>query len=253
MIPKRELTQEQTEEIQALRGRLSADEVKKHFGIGSSRLYRIWGEDTADSITQKALPPRPPAQTANHITQEALPPTDLPPPAHHGVLPHGETLTIEDFYKRLEGLETRAEQSTRLLMEVMAQLVHNNKLEEERYKLEEEREEERSELEEKREEETWMDIQKWTYLSIAAILLWKIVGATWKQCAPAVQEQIATPAVQEQTAATWSRAFGRKQLLQNRHGNRLQKRRSAALPVQVVLGTSKGLRQRTQEVRLGVV
>ena len=78
-------------------------------------------------LLQNALPP---AQTADHITQKALPPIDLPPPAHRSVLPHGETPTIEDFYKRLEGLEARAEQSTGLLMEVMAQLVHNNELEE---------------------------------------------------------------------------------------------------------------------------
>ena len=59
-------------------------------------------------------------------------------------------------------------------MEMMAQLVHNNELEEERDELEEEREEEREELEEEREEETRMEIQKvgqtvqkWTYLSIA--------------------------------------------------------------------------------------
>ena len=87
----------------------------------------------------------------------------------------------------------------------MAQLVHNNELEEERDK----REEEREELEEEREEETRMEIQKvgqtvenWTYLSIAAILVWKIVGATCKQRAPTVQEKTA---VQEQTAAPRSK------------------------------------------------
>ena len=63
-------------------------------------------------------------------------------------------------------------------MEVMVHLVHNNELEEERDELEEEREKEREE----REEETRKDIrkvgqtvQKWTYISIAAILVWKIV------------------------------------------------------------------------------
>ena len=63
-------------------------------------------------------------------------------------------------------------------MEVMAQLVHNNELEEER-------DEEREEREEEREEETRKDIrkvgqtvQKWTYISIAALLVWKIVGTT---------------------------------------------------------------------------
>ena len=47
MIPKRELTQEQIEEIQALRGRLSAGEVKKRFGIGSTRLYKIWRDEAS--------------------------------------------------------------------------------------------------------------------------------------------------------------------------------------------------------------
>ena len=90
-------------------------------------------------------------------------------------------------------------------MEVMAQMVHNKELEEERDELEEEREEERGELEEEHEEETQMEIQKvrqtvqkWTYISIAAILIWKIVGAIWKQSGPAIQEETA---VQEQTAA----------------------------------------------------
>ena len=182
MIPKRELTQKQIEEIQALRGRLPADEVKKRFGIGSSRLYKIWRDETADRVTQKALP------SGDHITRAVDRVTaHLPPPAHGGVLPNGEIPTVKDFYNRLEGLEARVEQSTRLLMEVMAQLVHNNELEEERDKLEEERE-----------EETCMDTaQKWAYSSIAAILIWKMVGATWKQCAPAVQEQNCRPKDQE--------------------------------------------------------
>ena len=90
MIPKRELTQEQIEEIQALRGRLTADEVKKRFCIGSSRLYKIWRD------AQKALPDRVTA--------------DLPPPARRGDAPR-------------RNLGAKMEQSRRLLMEVMAQLV----------------------------------------------------------------------------------------------------------------------------------
>ena len=42
MPPKRELSQGQIEEIRALRGQLSAAEAKKRFGIGSTRLYKIW-------------------------------------------------------------------------------------------------------------------------------------------------------------------------------------------------------------------
>ena len=39
MFPKQELSQEQIEEIRALRDQLPAAEAKKRFGIGSSRLY----------------------------------------------------------------------------------------------------------------------------------------------------------------------------------------------------------------------
>ena len=60
MIPKRELSQEQIEEIRALRGRLSADEIKKRFGIGSTRLYKIWRDK---SPQQPANPPPPPPYT----------------------------------------------------------------------------------------------------------------------------------------------------------------------------------------------
>ena len=147
------------------------------------------------------------------------PPPLLAPPVRRStqnLLPYGGVAkqqqapgpTVEDFYRRLEGLESRAEHSTRLLVEVLAQLARNNELEEERDELEEEREEEAQ-------TETRMDIQKvgqmvetaqkWTYLALAAILVWKVVGATWKQCAPAaehnVQKQTAAPAVQEQTSA----------------------------------------------------
>ena len=86
-----------------------------------------WG-DCRPRYTESPAP-------ADRITENA----DLPQPAHHGVLPHGEIPTIRDFYKRLEGLKAQVEKSTRLLIEVMAQLVHNKELEEEHKELEEER------------------------------------------------------------------------------------------------------------------
>ena len=80
MIPKRELTQEQTEEIQALWGRLPADEVKKRFGIGSSRLYKIWRDETA---AQKALPRplRRPRYTGRRPRYRERPAPHRPPSA----------------------------------------------------------------------------------------------------------------------------------------------------------------------------
>ena len=173
MIPKRELTQEQIEEIQALRGRLSAGEVKKRFVIGSTRLYKIWRDVE-------------PAQNVLLYGKTAQ--TPIP--------------TVEDLYKRLEGLEARAEQSTRLLVEVMPQLVHNNEQEEERDELEEE-------CEEEAQTETRMDIQKvgqivetaqkWTHLSLAGILVWKVVRATLERRKPAAEHDAVQQ--QKQTAA----------------------------------------------------
>ena len=55
------------------------------------------------------------------------------------------------------------------------------------------------------------------------------------------------------TPSTWSRALGHRQLLQNRHGNRPQRRRFAVLRVRVVLGASKGIRRRAREACLGIV
>ena len=177
MPPKRELSQGQIEEIGALQGQLSAGEAKKRFGIRSTRLYKIWREESG-------VAPQQPADPAQNI---------LP---YGGVAKQQQAPapTVEDFYRRLEGLESRAERSTRLLVEVLAQLVHNNELEEERDELEEEREEEAQ-------TETRMDIQKvgqmmeTIYLSLAAILIWKVVGATWKRYTPEhnVQEHAAAP------------------------------------------------------------
>ena len=97
------------------------------------------------------------------------------------------------------------EQSTRLLMEVMAQLVcmeeERSELEEERKEAGEECEEVHEEPEEVREEKTLMSVREigqtmesavqWytVVLPIAAILAW-----TWKNRAePAAQEQVAVP------------------------------------------------------------
>ena len=44
MPPKRELTAHQIREIKALHGQLPAAEVRKRFGIGTNRVYKIWQE-----------------------------------------------------------------------------------------------------------------------------------------------------------------------------------------------------------------
>ena len=44
MPPKRDLTEHQIREIKALHGQLPAAEVRKRFGIGTNRVYKIWQE-----------------------------------------------------------------------------------------------------------------------------------------------------------------------------------------------------------------
>ncbi|MEW8688360.1 MAG: hypothetical protein AB2556_21320, partial [Candidatus Thiodiazotropha sp.] len=113
--------------------------------------------------------------------------------------------TVENFYKRLEGLESQAKQSTRLLVEVLAQLAQCDNTQ---YAFLDELEDVAKELattvsqradaleEEARhkQRETRMDLQKvgqmvelaqkWTYISIAAIFVWKVIGAAWKRSTP---------------------------------------------------------------------
>ena len=188
-LPNENCPRGRKKEIRALRGRLSAAEAKKRFGIGSTRLYKIWRDDAPQQPPPLLAPP------VFRCAQNLLP---------YGGVAKAPGPTVEDFYKRLEGLESRAEHSTRLLVEVLAQLARNNTQDAFLDELEEEREEEAQ-------TETRMDIQKvgqmvetaqkWTYLSLAAILVWKVIGATWKQCAPAaehnVQEHAAAPPPQE--------------------------------------------------------
>ena len=114
MIPKQELSQEQTEEIRALQGQLPAAETKKRFGIGSMRLYKIWRDESPQQPTN---PPPPESRSA----QSLLP--------YGGVATQQQQAprsTVEDFYERLEGLESNAEHSTRLQEEVLAQLDRND-------------------------------------------------------------------------------------------------------------------------------
>ncbi|MEW8333912.1 MAG: hypothetical protein AB2692_23480 [Candidatus Thiodiazotropha sp.] len=108
--------------------------------------------------------------------------------------------TVEDFYKRLEGLESKAEQSTRMLTEVLAsqrdQDVFVNELGDAVKEPTITGSQRADALKEARDEqtETRMDLQKveqmvetaqrWAYISLAAILVWKVVGATWKRCTP---------------------------------------------------------------------
>ncbi|MEW8688727.1 MAG: hypothetical protein AB2556_23165, partial [Candidatus Thiodiazotropha sp.] len=112
--------------------------------------------------------------------------------------------TVEDFYKRLEGLESKAEQSTRMLTEVLVEVLASqrdqdvfvNELGDAVKELTITGSQRADALKEARDEqtETRMDLQKveqmvemaqrWAYISLAAILVWKVIGATWKRCMP---------------------------------------------------------------------
>ena len=168
MSPKRELSLEQIQEIRALRDKLPAAEAKKRFGIGSTRLYKIW--------------------------RDAEPSGPLEPAGPQSLLP---APTVEDFYNRLGRLESRAEQATGLLVEVLAVLSElaqhddSDLLDE----LQEEIEETAEEVQETQDEqaETRMDIQEmakttqtWIYISTAVLVAWKVAVHTWNQCTPAL-------------------------------------------------------------------
>ena len=105
MSPKRELSLDQIQEIRALRDKLPAAEAKKRFGIGSTRLYKIWRD-----AEPSGGGPLEPVQAE---LQSLLPSRAAAP-------------TVEDFYNRLGRLESRAEQATGLLVEVLAQLAQHD-------------------------------------------------------------------------------------------------------------------------------
>ena len=49
MPPRQAFSPDQIQEIRGLRGKMSAAEVEKTFGIGSDRLYKIWKSSEDDS------------------------------------------------------------------------------------------------------------------------------------------------------------------------------------------------------------
>ena len=54
MPQKKVLSQEDIEEIEKLRGKISPQEARKRFGIGTTRLYRIWDNAIGrDSVVEK--------------------------------------------------------------------------------------------------------------------------------------------------------------------------------------------------------
>ena len=192
MPPKRELSQEQVQEIRSLRGQLPAAEAKKRFGIGTTRLYKIW----------RSCPPR--HEVASPVILRA---PSLAGPPGAGALASGSRVkpTVVDFYNRLDRLEARVEEASRLLVQALAQLPKDDDSDLLEELLADEQQEIAEQLRETRHEqaETRMDLQKvgqvvetaqnWAYISIAAVFVWKVVAATWNRCTPPTPRQESQP------------------------------------------------------------
>ncbi|KAK3781648.1 hypothetical protein RRG08_029310 [Elysia crispata] len=187
MPTKRELSPEQVEEIHSLRGQLPAAEVKKRFGIGTTRLYRIWRD--GDSPTAGALdppldPPLAGPLAGSLVKASPLAGAPAGPPAEP---------TAADFLDRLDRLEARVEEASRLLVQALAQLPKDDDSDVLEELLVDEQQEIAEQLRETRHEqaETRLDLQKvgqavetaqnWAYISIAAVLVWRVFAATWNR------------------------------------------------------------------------
>ena len=203
MPTKRELSPEQVEEIHSLLGQLPAAEVKKRFGIGTTRLYRIWrdGDSPAAGALDPPLDP-PLAGPLSGSLVKASPPAG--PPARVFAEPPAEP-TAADFLDRLDRLEARVEEASRLLVQALAQLPKDDDSDVLEELLVDEQQEIAEQLRETRHEqaETRLDLQKvgqavataqnWAYISIAAVLVWRVFAATWNRGTPRQNPQPQKP------------------------------------------------------------
>ena len=71
MPPAKKLSAEEIREIVAVRGKESPASIRKRFGIGTTRLYRIW-KDAAAIEPKKAVEPKQAAETETEQTSELL-------------------------------------------------------------------------------------------------------------------------------------------------------------------------------------
>ena len=158
MPSKRELSPEQIQEIRSLRGQLPAAEAKKRFGIGTTRLYKIWRDGTSPlpralagtpagaldpplagalaGASAGALAGAPAGPLAGSLVK-ASPLARVfagPPAGPLAKLPDAGGSRVEsqnynrmgptaaDFLGRLDRLEARVEEASRLLVQALAQL-----------------------------------------------------------------------------------------------------------------------------------
>ncbi|KAK3787929.1 hypothetical protein RRG08_008948 [Elysia crispata] len=219
MPSKRELSPEQVQEIRSLRGQLPAAEAKKRFGIGTTRLYKIWRDGTSPlaGTPAGALDPplagAPAGPLAGSLVK-ASPLAGTParvfagPPAGPPAEP-----TAADFLDRLDRLEARVEEASRPLVQALAQLPKDDDSDVLEELLVDEQQEIAEQLRETRHEqaETRMDLQKvgqvvetaqnWAYISIAAVIIWRVVTATWNRGTPRQNPQPQNPQPKEVESA----------------------------------------------------
>ena len=253
MPSKRELSPEQVQEIRSLRGQLPAAEAKKRFGIGTTRLYKIWRDGAsppagtpagaldpplagslAGSLAgtpARALAGAPAGPLAGSLVKASpLARVFAGPPAGPlakslAKLPDAGGSCVEsqnynrmrptaaDFLGRLDRLEARVEEASRLLVQALAQLPKDDDSDVLEQLLVDEQQEIAEQLRETRHEqaETRMDLQKvgqvvktaqnWAYISIAAVIVLKIVTATWNRGTPRQKPQPQKPQPQEVESA----------------------------------------------------
>ena len=217
MPPKRELSLEQIQELRSLRGQLPAAEAKKRFGIGTTRLYKIWRDESASSgsssggtSTSGAKPATYPSEASPlRVTMpgiSAVTDQQASVAEQRGGTPDNQLPAVADFYNRLGRLESHAEQATNLLVQLLAQLSHSDDSESDL--LEELVAAEHDKEIAEQVQETHMALQKvgqmvetaqkWAYISIAGVLIWKVAATTRNRCTSAAvgcdtQKHVAMP------------------------------------------------------------
>ena len=185
MPPKWELSQGQIEEIRALRGQLSAAEAKKRFGIGSTRLHGA----TSLVLLRNSLRP-------SSFGSASAPQCTKPLALRRSC--KATTTSPEADCRRLLQNAGRTRVPTRALYEIAGPVGKQQRPRRlsrraggycegtSHHSVETRRHAGGGPPRADRDQDGQMveTAQKWTYISLAAILVWKVVGATWKRCTP---------------------------------------------------------------------
>lgn len=110
MPAKRELSAQQIEEIQSLRGKLSIGEARRKYGIGASRLYKLWSRGANSPNIGKGVPPVEKTPFGEERT-DSLGEEENSPQIYSGVPPNTESTKMEvvdpqNAYKILQEIQT---------------------------------------------------------------------------------------------------------------------------------------------------